>query len=72
MDTILIASQDPQTNTAISKIVSPDDQIHLADSSDQVLETIQSTTCDCLFIELSMMEALHGSLGGSTDSKTPT
>ncbi|MBR9984527.1 MAG: sigma 54-interacting transcriptional regulator, partial [Desulfosarcina sp.] len=71
MDTILIASRDPHTNAAIRRIVSPDDQIHVADSSDQILETIQSITCDCLFIELSLMEALHSTLVGSTDSKTP-
>ena len=71
MDTILIATQDPQTNTAIRRVVSPDDQIHIADSSDQILETIKSITCDCLFIELSLMEALHGTLDGETDSKTP-
>ena len=71
MDTILIATQDPQTNTAIRRVVSPDDQIHIADSSDQILETIKSITCDCLFIELSLMEALHGTLDGETDSKAP-
>jgi DNA-binding NtrC family response regulator len=71
MDTILIATQDPQTNTAIRRVVSPDDQIHIADSSDQILETIKSITCDCLFIELSLMEALHGTLVGETDSKAP-
>ena len=68
MDTILVATQDPHTNTAILGILSPDDQIHMAESPDQILETIQTVACDCLFIDLSLMK-LPGTPDRSTDSK---
>jgi DNA-binding NtrC family response regulator len=66
MDTILVATQDPQTNTAIRRILSPDDQIHMADSPDQIIKTIKTIACDCLFIDLSLMETLPGTPGHST------
>ena len=69
MDTILVATQDPHTNTAIRGILSPDDQIHMAESPDQILETIQTVACDCLFIDLSLMETLPGTSDHSTDPK---
>ena len=69
MDTILVATQDPHTNTAIRGSLSPDDQIHMAESPDQILETIQTVACDCLFIDLSLMETLPGTPNRSTDPK---
>ena len=71
MDTILIATQDPHTNTAIRRILSPDDNIHIADSADQIWETIKTTVCDCLFIDLSLLEGLSFTPDRSTDPKTP-
>jgi DNA-binding NtrC family response regulator len=69
MDTILIATKHPQTKTAIRKCLSPDDPIHIADSADQILETIKTISCDCLFIDLSLMETLPGTPVRSTASK---
>ncbi len=71
MDTVLIATQDPHTNTAIRSVLSPDDQVHIADSSDQILETIKNIACDCLFIDLSLMEALPVTLDRLADPKPP-
>ncbi|WP_319405920.1 sigma-54 dependent transcriptional regulator [uncultured Desulfosarcina sp.] len=70
MDTILIATQDSHTTTAIRRILSPDDHIQIADSPDQIWETIKTFACDCLFIDLSLMEALPGTLDHLTDPKT--
>ena len=70
MDTILIATQNPHTNTAIRRILSPDDHIQSADSPNQIWETIRTIACDCLFIDLSLMEALADILDHSTNPKT--
>ena len=69
MDNILIATKHPHTQTALSKILSPDDQIHVADSPDQILKTIKTIACDCLFIDFSLMETLPGSPDHSTGPK---
>ena len=69
MDTILIATQDPHTSTAMRRILSPDERIHVANSVDQVWELIKTGACDCLFIDLSLMEKLSDKLDHKEDTK---
>jgi len=70
MDTILIATQDPHTSAAMRRTLSPDGRIQVADSADQVWELIKIGACDCLFIDLCLMEALSDTLGHKRDPKT--
>ena len=69
METILIATQDPRTNTAMRRILSPGGRIHVADSADQIWELIKTEACDCLFIDLPLMEALSDTLDRKDDPK---
>ncbi len=69
MDTILIATKDPRTNTAIRRVFSRDGQIHIATSPDQIWENIKTVACDILFIDYSLMEALSGTIDRSADPK---
>jgi DNA-binding NtrC family response regulator len=63
MNTILIAAHHPRTPVAMRSVLSLGGRIHVADSADQICELINTESCDCLFIDLSQMEALSDTLG---------
>ncbi|MGA6925853.1 MAG: sigma-54 dependent transcriptional regulator [Desulfosarcina sp.] len=69
MDTFLIATPDPRTNSAIGRLLSREGRIAIADSPDRIRENIQTVACDCLFIDISLMEALSDPLDSSADPK---
>ena len=60
MDTFIIATQDPRTNTVIGSILSEGSRSAIADSPDRIRQKIKTVACDCLFIDLPLMEALSG------------
>ncbi|MFO7715408.1 sigma-54-dependent transcriptional regulator [Desulfosarcina sp.] len=69
MDTILIATRDPSTSTAMRRILSREGQVSAADSPDQIWQQIKSNAWECLFIDLPLMEALSDVLDHSADPK---
>lgn len=69
MDTFLIATPDPLTNSAIGRLLSREGRIAIVDSPDRIRENIQTVACDCLFIDISLMEALSDPLDASADPK---
>jgi DNA-binding NtrC family response regulator len=69
MDTILIATLDPATTAAIRSILSREGQITIAASPEQIREHLTTTACECLFIDVSLMEALSTALDRPADPK---
>lgn len=69
MDTILIATQDPQTNAAIRSILSGGGRRTIADSPDRIRQQIKTTGWDCLFIDLPLMAALTDAPNPAADPK---
>lgn len=69
MDTFIIATRDPRTNTAIGRILSKEGRVSIVDSPDQIRESVQTIICDCLFIDISLMEALPRPMDQAADPK---
>ncbi|BBO70340.1 Fis family transcriptional regulator [Desulfosarcina alkanivorans] len=69
MDTILIATQEPRTNAAIRSILSGGGRCAIADQPDRIRQQVKTIACDCLFIDLPLMEALSGGPDRAVDPK---
>lgn len=58
MDTIILFTQNPRTPDTIRRLLADTWRIHVVDSPAALWESLNSVTCDCLFIDLCRMADL--------------
>ena len=58
MDTILLATQNPQTRDTVRRATTAYRHIHVVASPDDLWKSLASHPCDCLFIDLAELETL--------------
>ena len=58
MDTILLATRNPQTRDTVRHATTADRHIHVVKSPDDLWKSLSSRLCDCLFIDLAELEQL--------------
>jgi DNA-binding NtrC family response regulator len=62
MDTILLATQNAQTQDTFRRAKATNSSIHVVTSPNDLWKSLSSRPCDCLFIDLSEMEELAAGL----------
>lgn len=70
MDTILISTQNTRTIETIRKIFNKGCRIHIVGSPDQLIERINTISCNFLFIDLAQLEMLSEQANTASDPKT--
>jgi DNA-binding NtrC family response regulator len=63
MNTILLATRNPNTREAVRRGIASTSRIHVASTPTQVWDHLGTIACDCLFIDLTDMESLCDDVG---------